>query len=223
MKFRRQASMIKRASARGEKISPLRGSSPSLALKFSRKPFSHGLPGPMYAVFAPAAAIHACTAVAINLGPLSERTCSGTSRVLKRSDSTSMTSIASRFSFDKNGDALVRDLIDDIEHAKLPLLMGAIFDEVVRPDRVAPFCPKSDAGSVVAPYTAAFWLLLRNLQSLLPPDPFDPLVVHDPASRRSQQDCDLPVALAAVLPGRLDDVGGQPFFVIIAPRPLALR
>jgi len=49
------------------------------------------------------------------------------------------------------------------------------------------------------------------------------LVVHDPASRRSQQRCDFPVAVAAVLPGELDDVGGQPFFVTLAPRPLALR
>jgi hypothetical protein len=39
----------------------------------------------------------------------------------------------------------------------------------------------------------------------------------------TQQRCDLPVAVAAVLPGQLDDVGGQAFFVIMAPRPLALR
>jgi hypothetical protein len=128
-----------------------------------------------------------------------------------------------QLSLDTDGDALVRELIDDIEHAILPIPMGAIFNEVVRPDTVTPFCPKADAGFVVGPYTASFWLLLRNLQSLLPPDPFAPLVVHGPASRRSQQGCDLLVAVAAMLPGQLDDVGGQPFFVIMVPRPLALR
>ena len=117
----------------------------------------------------------------------------------------------------------MRELIDDIEHAILSPLMGAVFDEVIGPDMVAPFWQKADAGSVVEPSTAAFWLLLRNLQSLLPPDPFDPFVVHDPASRRSQHRCDLPEAISAVLPGELDNVGDQLRFVILAPWPLALR
>jgi hypothetical protein len=52
--------------------------------------------------------------------------------------------------------------------------------------------------------------------------PLDPLVVHDPASRRAQQRCDLPAAIAAILSGQLDDVGGQALFVIMAPRPLTL-
>lgn len=97
------------------------------------------------------------------------------------------------------------------------------FDEVARPDMVAALRPEARAGPIVEPRTAALWLLLKDLRSLLPPDPVDPLVVYDPASPRPQQRSDLPVAMAAILPGQLHDVGGQPFFAIIAPRPLALR
>ena len=52
-----------------------------------------------------------------------------------------------QLSFDADRDALVRELIDDIEHAILPPLMGAIFDEVVGPDVVAALRPEADARS----------------------------------------------------------------------------
>jgi len=52
---------------------------------------------------------------------------------------------------DADRDALVRELIDDIEHAILPPLMGAIFDEVVRPDVVAALCAEADARSIIEP------------------------------------------------------------------------
>ena len=52
---------------------------------------------------------------------------------------------------DADGDALMRELINDIEHPVLPPFMGAVFDEVVRPDMVAPLRPKADAGPIVEP------------------------------------------------------------------------
>jgi len=61
-----------------------------------------------------------------------------------------------------------------------------------------------------------------DLQPLASPDPFDPLVVDQPAGP-AQQLGDLAIAIAAILPGQLDDVGRQPFFVGMAPRDLALR
>jgi hypothetical protein len=48
---------------------------------------------------------------------------------------------------------------------------------------VAVLRAEADARSIVEPYTTALRLFLRDLQSLLPPDPLDPLVVHHPASR----------------------------------------
>src|SRR6476469_6323990 len=52
--------------------------------------------------------------------------------------------------------------------------------------------------------------------------PLDPLVVDQPA-RLLQQPGDLAIAIAAVLPGQCDGVGGEPLFVFTAPRYLALR
>jgi hypothetical protein len=65
-------------------------------------------------------------------------------------------------------------------------------------------------------------LLLWDLQPLAPPDPLDPLVVDQPAGP-AQQRGDLAIAVAPILASQLDDVGGQPLFVVPAPRDLALR
>jgi hypothetical protein len=72
------------------------------------------------------------------------------------------------------------------------------------------------------PQPTAFGLLLGYLEPLAPPDPLNPLVIHQPAGS-SQQSRDLAVAGTAVLPGELDDVGRQPLLVVAALRQLALR
>jgi hypothetical protein len=66
-------------------------------------------------------------------------------------------------------------------------------------------------------------LPLWHFQPLPLPDPLDPFVVDDPARRGPQQLGDLAIAVAAVLPSELDDVGGEPLLVVTAPRDLALR
>src|SRR5947208_6184080 len=75
---------------------------------------------------------------------------------------------------------------------------------------------------VIQPQTPALGLFGRDLQPLAPPDPLDPLIVDQPAGP-AQQLGDLAIAVAAILPRQLDDVGGQPRFVLTAPRDLALR
>jgi hypothetical protein len=55
-----------------------------------------------------------------------------------------------------------------------------------------------------------------GFQPLASPDPFD-----RPAGL-AQQLGDLAIAVAAILPGQLDDVGGQPRFIVSALRDLAL-
>ena len=57
---------------------------------------------------------------------------------------------------------------------------------------------------------------------LASPDPLDPLVVDEPASLL-QQPGDLAIAVAALLPGKLNDAGSELLFVFTAPRYLALR
>ena len=63
---------------------------------------------------------------------------------------------------------------------------------------------------------------MGNLQPLASPDSLDPLVVDHPAGLIAQYSRDLAIAIAAVPPGKLDDVRGQPLFVFTAPRDLAL-
>ena len=122
---------------------------------------------------------------------------------------------------DADSQAFVRELVDDVEHPELAPVMRAGFDEVIRPDVVAAPRAKTKAGAVVVPDPPSFGLLDRDLQALTPPDPFDALVVDAPPGRL-QQRADLAVAIAPILLGQRHEVGRQCFFVITAPRDLAL-
>ena len=72
------------------------------------------------------------------------------------------------------------------------------------------------------PEPAALGLLMGNLEPLTLPDTLDPLVV-DYRARLAQERGDLAVAVAAVLPGKLDNIGRQTLLVLTAARDLALR
>ena len=126
-----------------------------------------------------------------------------------------------KFAGDPDRQAFMGKLVDHIEHSILPSIVGAILDKVVGPDMIAVLGLQPDAGSVRQPKPAAFGLFVRNLQPLTPPDPLDPLVVDQPA-RLLQQTGDLAIAIAAIQPGQRKGVGGEPLFVITAPRDLAL-
>ena len=123
---------------------------------------------------------------------------------------------------DPDRQAFVGELVEHVEHPELPAVMGAILDKVVGPHVIAMRGAQADARPVRQPQTTAFGLLLGDFQSLASPDPLDPLVVHQPAGG-AQQGCDLAVAVAAILSGKLDDVGRQPLLVVTALRHLALR
>jgi hypothetical protein len=99
--------------------------------------------------------------------------------------------------------------------------MRSILDEVVGPHMVAMFRSEPDARSICEPKTAVFRLFVGYLQPLTPPDAFHPLVVQKPA-RISQQRGDLAIAVAAVLTGQFDDIGGQTLFVVSPRRRLPL-
>ena len=78
-----------------------------------------------------------------------------------------------------------------------------------------------NARSVGQPESAAFGLLRWDLQPLASPDTLDPLVVDYPA-RLPQQSGDLAIAVAAVLPGKLDNIGRETLLVVTTTRDLAL-
>lgn len=127
-----------------------------------------------------------------------------------------------QLSLDPDGNAFARELVDHIEHADFPAIVCAILDEVVGPDMVWIFRPKPDTRAVVQPQPTAFGLPVRHLQPLPPPDAFDPLDVHDPASL-VQHRSDATIAIAAILESERRDVGGQRCFVIRGLGDLALR
>ena len=62
---------------------------------------------------------------------------------------------------------------------------------------------------------------MGNPQPLPSPDTLDPLVVDYPA-RLPQQSGDLAIAVAAVLPGKLDNIGRETLLVVTTTRDLAL-
>jgi len=114
-------------------------------------------------------------------------------------------------------------LVDHIEHPILPSFMRAVLNEVIGPDMVGPLGAQTHARSITEPEPAAFGLFGGDFQPLAPPDPLDPLIVDDPAYRRSQHLSDLTIAIAAILAGQFDDVGGQPFLVVWPRGNAALR
>jgi hypothetical protein len=60
-----------------------------------------------------------------------------------------------------------------------------------------PLRPQADTGAVGQPQAAALGLPRRSLQPFAPPDPLDPLVVHQPA-RIAQQGRDLALGLVEI-------------------------
>ena len=87
---------------------------------------------------------------------------------------------------------------------------------------VGAFGSEPVARSVIPPQASPLGLPGGDLQPLASPDPLDPLVVDQPASP-PQKLGNLAIAVAAILPGQLDEVGCQLLFVLTAPRDLALR
>ena len=85
---------------------------------------------------------------------------------------------------DPDGQALVGELVDDVEHAEFAAVMGALLDKVARPDVVWALRPQPDTRSLSGPQASALRLPGRDLQPLASPDPLDPLVVDQPAGRR---------------------------------------
>lgn len=114
------------------------------------------------------------------------------------------------------------ELVQDVQHAVLPAVVGSVFDEVVRPNVIGPLGPQTDAGSVAEPQPTALRLFGRDFKPLASPDPFDPLVVDHPTGGRTQQLGDLPIAVAPILSGKFDDVGGEPLLVVSAASDVAL-
>jgi len=123
---------------------------------------------------------------------------------------------------DTDGQTLARELVDDAQDPERFAVVRAVSDEVVGPDMVGSLRPQTDARAIIEPQTPAFRLFGRNLQPLTPPYPLDTLLVHRPASSAKQRR-NPAISVAAILAGKLDDVGSQCYLVIGCRWDLALR
>ena len=123
---------------------------------------------------------------------------------------------------DTDRQTFMGELVEHVEHPILASVMGAVLDEVVGPDMITVLWPQPNARSVGQPEPAALGLLMGDLQPLALPNTLDPLVVDCPA-RLAQQFGDLAIAIAAVLPSKLDNIGGETLVVLTTARDLALR
>src|SRR5262249_58990086 len=101
------------------------------------------------------------------------------------------------------------ELVDDVEHAKLASIMGALLKEVVGPHVVRALGCEPNARSVIQPQAGALGLPRGGLQPLASPDPLDPPVVDQPAELGPKPG-DLALAVAALLPGPCDNCRRPP-------------
>lgn len=122
---------------------------------------------------------------------------------------------------DADGEALACVFINDVEHPKSPTVMRPVMHEIIRPDVVRPLGAQPYARAIIQPEPLALWLLRRNLQPRTSPDPFDTLVV-DTAAGAPQQFRDPAMAIATVVTGQSDVVGGQPLLIFPTARRLTL-
>ena len=104
-----------------------------------------------------------------------------------------------------------------------PSLMGAILDEVIRPDMVRPLGAQPQARAVRQPEPAAFGLFLLGLSAPRAARSLDPLVIDDRARCRSQQLRDLPIAIAAISPSSVRHVAVSRLLVVCPRRNAASR
>ena len=121
----------------------------------------------------------------------------------------------------KAGDRYEKDPDRRVQEA-----ISLVFDKVLElgsgPDMIALLRPQPNARSIGQPEPAALGLLRWDLQPPASPDTLDPLVVDYPA-RVAQERGDLAVAIAAVLPGKLDNIGCETLLVVSTAWDLALR
>jgi hypothetical protein len=122
---------------------------------------------------------------------------------------------------DTDGQAFMGELVNDTEHPISASIVGAVLNKVVGPDVITVLRAQPNTRSVGQPEPASFGLFIGDLQPLASPDTLDPLVVDYPA-RLPQQFGDLAIAVAAVLPGKLDNIGRETLLVVTTARDLAL-
>ena len=113
---------------------------------------------------------------------------------------------------DRNGESFARVLIKHGEHLVGTAIAQLVVNKVDAPDVVGVFRPQTDDGAVLVIEPFPLLVPLGELQSFLPPQSLDTLVVDLPAFHLHQLG-DLAIAISAVLLGEADQ--RQPQAVLI--------
>ena len=106
--------------------------------------------------------------------------------------------ICVELSINHNGEALSTEFVDNRQYLDWTTIVSAVCHQIIGPYMVAMGGPEPHTIPIVEPEMFAFGLLLRNLQPLLAPDAFHPLVI-DPPTLSSEQ-CRNPAITVAIIP-----------------------
>lgn len=112
-----------------------------------------------------------------------------------------------------DGEAFSTEFVDDRQDLDGTAIVSAVCHEVIGPDMVAMGGPEPDTRPIVEPQTSSFGLLLGNLQPLLTPDAFHPLVI-DPPALSFEQGCDTAIPVTPIPFGKLNNFLSKSLFGI---------
>ncbi len=124
--------------------------------------------------------------------------------------------IGAQPSLHHNVEAFPTEFVNDRQNLDGTAVMSAVCHKIIGPDMVAMGGPEPHTRPIVEPQTSAFGLLLGNLQPLLTPDAFHPLVI-DPPTFSSEQCRNPAITVAPILLWQV----GQFLPVASFPRPSA--
>jgi hypothetical protein len=119
-------------------------------------------------------------------------------------------------SLHQDGQALPTEFVYDCQDPDGTTVVRAVLHKIIGPDVVAMGGPEPDTRPIVEPKPPPLGLFLRNLQPLLAPDTFDPLMIDLPAVS-SQKGGDPTIPVATVLGSQAHDRLSQD---LIRPFPL---
>jgi hypothetical protein len=118
-------------------------------------------------------------------------------------------------SLNHNGEALSTEFVHNGQDLDWTAVVSAVCHEIIRPDMMAMGGPEPDTRPIIEPHTPSLGLLLGNLQPLLTPDAFHPLVI-DPPTVSSEQRCDSAIPVATIPLGKPHNLVSQSLFGIFA-------
>ncbi len=119
--------------------------------------------------------------------------------------------IGLELSLNHDGEALSTEFVDNRQCLDWTTVVSPVCHEIIGPDMVAMGGPEPDTRPIVEPETSAFGLLLGNLQPLLTPDAFHPLMI-DPPTLSSEQ-CRYPtITVAPIGFGKIDNFFSELLF-----------